>query len=91
VCERSNLTMFFLVRIESHQSAATAPAFNYPTCIWHHRWGWPRLSFAKIFGIRKLESLGYHHRLVTCDRQLHGHTHTHTAQTDKTLALLNVI
>ena len=32
---------------------------NYPTCIWRPRWGWPRLSFAEIFGVRKLESLGY--------------------------------
>ena len=29
---------------------------TYPTCI---RWGWPRLSFAEIFSIRKLEFLGY--------------------------------
>ena len=32
----------------------------YPTCIWHLRWGWPRLGFAESFSIRKLESLGYH-------------------------------
>jgi len=33
--------------------------FTYPTCIWRLRWGWIRLSFAEIFGIRKLQSLGY--------------------------------
>ena len=32
---------------------------TYPTCIWHLRWGWPHLSFAEIFDVRKLESLGY--------------------------------
>ena len=30
-----------------------------PTCIWRSRRGWPRSNFAKIFGFRKLESLGY--------------------------------
>jgi len=34
------------------------PILAYPTFIWHIRWGWPRLSFAEIFGNRKLESLG---------------------------------
>jgi len=37
--------------------------FDLPTCIWCLRWGWPHLSthlsFAEIFSIRKLESLGY--------------------------------
>jgi len=32
---------------------------TYPTCISHLRCRWPRSSFAKIFGVRKLESLGY--------------------------------
>jgi len=32
---------------------------TYPTCMWHLRWGCPRLSFAEIFGVSKLESLGY--------------------------------
>jgi len=32
---------------------------TYPTYIWHRHWGWPCLSFTKIFGTRKLESLGY--------------------------------
>jgi len=31
----------------------------YPICIWRLHWGRPHPSFAKIFGIRKLESLGY--------------------------------
>jgi len=35
------------------------PTF-YPTCIWCPRWGWPCSNFKKIFGVRKLESLGYH-------------------------------
>jgi len=32
---------------------------NIPTFIWRPRWGWPRLNFAEIFGVRKLESMGY--------------------------------
>jgi len=32
---------------------------TYPTCIWRIRWGWSRLSFAEIFGVRKLGSLGH--------------------------------
>jgi len=35
------------------------PHLTYPACIWRLRWGWPRLSFTKIFGSRKLESLSY--------------------------------
>jgi len=31
----------------------------YPTCIWRLSWGDP-FEFIEIFGIRKLESLGYH-------------------------------
>jgi len=33
---------------------------TYPACIWRLHWGRPHLSFAVIFGRRKLESLGYH-------------------------------
>jgi len=33
--------------------------FNLPTCIWHPRWGNP-IWILPIFGIRKLESIGYH-------------------------------
>jgi len=33
--------------------------FTYPTCIWRLRRGLPRSNFAEIFGVRKLESLGY--------------------------------
>jgi len=29
---------------------------THTTCIWRLRWRWPRLSFAEIFGSRKLES-----------------------------------
>jgi len=36
--------------------------FDHPTCIRRPRQGWPRSNFTEIFGIRKLESLGY--RLV---------------------------
>jgi len=32
---------------------------TYPTCIRHLRWGLPRLSFAEIFRIIQLESVGY--------------------------------
>ena len=37
---------------------------TYTGCIWHLRWEWPCLSFAEIFGTRKLESLGY--RVNSC-------------------------
>jgi len=59
---------------------------SYPTCIWRLRWGSPRLNFAKIFGFRKLESLGYRAALLrdttlsrfsrtsTCDRRTDGQT-----------------
>jgi len=33
--------------------------FDYPTCIRRPRRGWPRLNFAEIFGVRKLDYLGY--------------------------------
>ena len=42
------------------------PTWTYPTCIWHPRWGWPRSNFKKIFGIRKLESLGYRVCVFLC-------------------------
>jgi len=32
---------------------------TYPTCIWRLHLGWLRLSFAEIFGVRKLGSQGY--------------------------------
>jgi len=32
---------------------------THPTCIWRPRREWPRSNFAEIFGVRKLESLGY--------------------------------
>ena len=54
---------------------------TYPTCIWRLCWGRPHLSFAKIFSIRKLESLGYR---VAC---LHDPMYGHFSQTltcDKT-------
>jgi len=46
---------------------------THPTGIWCLHWGWPRLSFAKIFSTQKLESLAVsvEHRLVTdTQRQL---------------------
>ena len=61
---------------------------TYPTCIWRLRWGWVRLSFAEVFGIRKLRVSGLsrgvvcvilrlavsaEHRLVT-DEQTDRHT-----------------
>jgi len=42
------------------------PILTYPTCIWRLRRGWCRLSFAEIFSIRKLESLGYRVCSVVC-------------------------
>jgi len=62
---------------------------TYSTCIWHLHLEQPHLSFAKTFGIRKLESLGYHvalfawptfsplSRTPTCDRQTDRQTHDH--------------
>jgi len=44
---------------------------TYPTCIWRLCWGWPYLSFAKIFSIRKLESLGY--RVACLHDPMYGH------------------
>jgi len=58
--------------------------------IWHLRWGTSRLSYANIFGIKKLESPGYQvalfrrstfshfSRIPTCDRQMDGQTDTDT-------------
>jgi len=61
---------------------------TYPTGIWRLRWGWPRLSFADIFGSRNLESLCYRvalfvrsytfsrfSRTPTCDRRIDRQTH----------------
>jgi len=36
------------------------PLLTYPTCILHLHSGWPHSNFIKIFGIRKLECLGYY-------------------------------
>jgi len=33
--------------------------FNPPTCIWRPSLELPRWNFAKIFDVRKLESVGY--------------------------------
>jgi len=50
----------FTSKLQSRQFAATALA-TYHSCIWRLRWGWSRLSFTEIFGIRELKSLqGYH-------------------------------
>lgn len=35
------------------------PTLPYPTCIRRPPWGRPRSNFEKIFGVRKLDSLGY--------------------------------
>ena len=40
------------------------PIWAYSTSIWRPRWGWFRWNFAEIFGIRKLESLGYRMTLL---------------------------
>jgi len=63
-----------------------SPILTYPTCIWRLGWRWPCLSFAEMFGIRKLQSLLYRvvlfeiavsveNQLVT-DRQTDRHTTT---------------
>jgi len=36
-----------------------SPMLTHPTCIWRPHRGWTRSNIVKIFGIRKLESLGY--------------------------------
>jgi len=36
-----------------------SPLLTYSTSIWCRHCGWPRWNFAEIFGVRKLESLGY--------------------------------
>jgi len=41
------------------QSRPFQPILHRPTCIWRLRWEWARLRFAQIFGVKKLESLGY--------------------------------
>ena len=32
---------------------SSLPIITYPTCIWRHNWGWPRLNFAQTFDTRK--------------------------------------
>jgi len=74
--DRAHTTSYLTLRYK-------APILTHPTCIWRPRTGWPRSNFAEIFGVRKLESLGYHcgvvcmilclailveHRLVTVRR-----------------------
>jgi len=66
-----------------------SPILTHPTCIWCPRRGWPRSNFAEIFGIRKLESLGYRvvlfcdpmfsrfSRTPTSDGQMDGRTQGH--------------
>jgi len=62
------------------------PALPFTTWIWCLCWTWPCSNFAEIFGIKKLESLGYHVTLFAwmfssfetipaCDRQMDGQTH----------------
>jgi len=38
---------------ELARRAASRQMQTYPTCIWRLCWGWPRLSFAEIFGVGK--------------------------------------
>jgi len=42
-----------------HFTCRKSPILTHPTCIWCPRLEWPRSNFAEIFGVRKLESLGY--------------------------------
>jgi len=51
-------------------------------------WGWPPLKFAEIFGIRKLESLGYHATfgtacIIPCLAVLIQYRHVTDKQTDR--------
>ena len=48
-------TVFDIYPVISQKS----PILTHPTCIRRPRRGWPRSNFAEIFGVRKLESLGY--------------------------------
>ena len=43
-----------------------SPMLTHATCIWRPHRGWTRSNFVKIFGIRKLESLGYCVGAVVC-------------------------
>jgi len=83
----ATVDVFELYRIICRKS----PILTYLTCIWCLHWGWPRLGFAKIFGIRKLDSLGYRvalfawsmwfsrfSRTTTCDRQTDRQTDKQT-------------
>ena len=62
---------------------------TYSTCIWRHRWEWRHGNFAKIFGIRKLDSvdyckalfawsIGWPCRTATCDIRADGQTDRQT-------------
>jgi len=53
-----------MLRVESRQFAATAPAYNLPHLHLAPPLGMTRLSFAEIFGTRKLELLGYRAALL---------------------------
>ena len=69
----------------SESFAESRQFLTYPTCIWRIHWGWPHSSFAEIFGIRNLESLGYRvalfalacwSRTLNCDRRTDRHMTT---------------
>ena len=54
-CDKlANERQCFALKVASFQLPRLR--LTYPTCIWCLRWGWPCLSFAEVFGIRKLES-----------------------------------
>ena len=70
-------------------SGRNRPIRTYPASIWRPRLGWSRCNFMKIFGIGKLESLGYRVALSiwsyshicttpTCDRRTDWRTDRQT-------------
>jgi len=78
-----------MLRIKSHQLAATTPGFIIRHLHLLPPLGVTLLSFAEIFGIRKLEFLGYclaclrdptfrhFSRTPTCDRRMESRTVRH--------------
>ena len=57
ICDQAKLAT---LRVDSRANFQLPQLqLTYHTCIWRLCCGWFRLSFAEIFGNRKLESLGY--------------------------------
>ena len=86
---RSWWTQFSAVAISSTQFSIvrkTQFQLSYPICIWRPRWGLFHWSFAKLFGVKKLETVSYHTALIgsrrvqsrVTGRQMDGRTDRQT-------------